>query len=143
MRLTSWANVCRFHLLQRLNYGVLPVGVLAFGFVVDVVVSELTPAGHVPDRYVGGLASIYVLVFVLGVQCVARYLTWLTSAVALALLFVFGTWFELVYRRWRIMGVVAFSAALTAVLAAGAVATTQAQAWAASATFSAPSACWA
>ena len=89
----------------------------------------------------GGLASIYVLVFVLGVQCVARYLTWLTSAVALALLFVFGTWFELVYRRWRIMGVVAFSAALTAVLAAGAVATTQAQAWAASATFSAPSAC--
>ncbi|HXW80691.1 MAG TPA: hypothetical protein VEJ84_14405 [Acidimicrobiales bacterium] len=193
MRLRTWANVCRFHLLQRLNYYVLPLAVLAFGFVVDVVILELTPAGHTPDRAVGGLGSIYVLVFVLGVQSVARslpfamasgvsrrsyylgttllagafataygllivagqaleratggwgmkmaffrvpyilegpwYLTWLTSAVTLALLFVFGTWFGLVYRRWRIVGTVTFTAALVAGGAAAAVATTWAQAW--------------
>jgi hypothetical protein len=193
MRLRTWANICRFHLLQRLNYYVLPVAVLAFGFVVDVVILELTPAGHAPHRAVGGLGSIYVLVFVLGVQSVARslpfamasgvsrrsyylgtallagafataygllimagqaleratsgwgikmaffrvpyildgpwYLTWFTSAVTLALMFIFGTWFGLVYRRWRVVGTVAFTAALVASGAGAAVAITWAAAW--------------
>ncbi len=30
------------------------------------------------------------------------YLTWLTSFVALALLFVYGMWFGIVYRRWNL-----------------------------------------
>jgi hypothetical protein len=65
-------DVCRFHLLQRMNYFVLPIVLLAFGFVVDVIVLKLTPAGHSPNRWVGGLGAVYVLVFVLGVQSVAR-----------------------------------------------------------------------
>jgi hypothetical protein len=36
------------------------------------------------------------------------YLTWLTSFVALALLFVWGMWFGIVYRRWNLYGSVAF-----------------------------------
>ena len=39
------------------------------------------------------------------------YLTWLTSFVALTLLFVYGMWFGLVYRRWNLVGLVAFLAA--------------------------------
>ena len=166
-----WFEVCRFHLLQRMNYFVLPLAILAFGFFVDVVVLKLTPAGHSPARWVGGLGAIDVLVFVLGVQSVARslpyalslgitrrtyyvgtallaaafgatygllialgqvieratdgwgfkmaffrvpyildgswYLTWLTSGVVLALLFVLGTWFGLAFRRWNLVGAIA------------------------------------
>ena len=47
------------------------------------------------------------------------YLTWLTSFVGLALLFAYGMWFGIVYRRWSIPGNVAFIAAqVTALLAA-------------------------
>ena len=46
------------------------------------------------------------------------YLTWLTSFVCLALLFVYGMWFSIVYRRWRTFGTVTFLAAqITAVVA--------------------------
>ena len=162
--MSTLVNVCRYHLVQRLNYMALPWAVLGFAFAVDVAILALTPAGHSSHRYVGGLAAIFVLLFVLGLQSVARsvpfglalglsrrsyylgtvglaltlaavyglaltvlqvveratggwgmkmgffrvpyilqgpwYLTWLTSFVALALLFVYGMWFGLVYRRW-------------------------------------------
>ena len=46
------------------------------------------------------------------------YLTWLTSFVCLALLFVYGMWFSIVYRRWRTFGTLTFLAAqITAVVA--------------------------
>jgi hypothetical protein len=46
------------------------------------------------------------------------YLTWLTSFVGLALLFVYGMWFSIVYRRWRMFGTLTFIAAqVTVVLA--------------------------
>jgi len=46
------------------------------------------------------------------------YLTWLTSFVGLALLFIYGMWFSIVYRRWRMSGTLAFLAAqVTVVLA--------------------------
>ena len=32
------------------------------------------------------------------------YLTWLTSFVVLAVLFVYGMWYGLVYRRWNLLG---------------------------------------
>jgi hypothetical protein len=171
----------------------LPWAVLAFAFAVDVAILALTPAGNAPHRYVGGLAAIFVVVFVLGLQSVARslpfglalgtsrrsyylgtvglavslstvyglalslgqvierasdgwglkmgffrvpyilqgpwYLTWLTSSVALALLFVYGMWFGLVYRRWNLVGLVAFIAAQVTVLLAAALVATWAEAW--------------
>jgi hypothetical protein len=46
------------------------------------------------------------------------YLTWLTSFVGLALLFVYGMWFSIVYRRWRMVGTLTFLATqVTVVLA--------------------------
>lgn len=59
----------------------------------------------------------------------AWYLTWLTSFVGLVLLFVYGMWFGLVYRRWNLPGLVTFIAAQVTVLLAGALVATWANAW--------------
>jgi hypothetical protein len=57
------------------------------------------------------------------------YLTWLTSFVLLSLMFVYGMWFGLVYRRWNLMGVYGFGAAQITIGVAGALVATQAHAW--------------
>jgi hypothetical protein len=57
------------------------------------------------------------------------YLTWLTSFVALALLWVWGMWFGIVYRRWNLFGSVAFIAAQVTVVVAAVLIVTWADAW--------------
>lgn len=49
------------------------------------------------------------------------YLSWLTSFVLLVLLFVYGMWFGLVYRRWNVTGMIFFVAAQVLVLLAAVV----------------------
>lgn len=46
------------------------------------------------------------------------YLTWLTSFVALVLVFGYGMWFGLAWRRWKLLGTVTFLAAQVTVLLA-------------------------
>ncbi|MGD0702560.1 MAG: hypothetical protein ABSA02_22100 [Trebonia sp.] len=58
------------------------------------------------------------------------YLTWLTSFVALALLFVWGMWFGIVYRRWNLAGSVAFIAAQVTVVVAAVLIAVWTDAWA-------------
>jgi hypothetical protein len=58
------------------------------------------------------------------------YLTWLTASAVLALLFVYGMWFGLVYRRWSLAGGLAFSAAQATGLAAAALVITWCHGWA-------------
>ena len=57
------------------------------------------------------------------------YLTWLTSFAGLTLLFVYGMWFGLVYRRWNLTGLLAFGAAQIIVLVGGAAIATATHAW--------------
>ena len=57
------------------------------------------------------------------------YLTWLTSFVLLALMFVYGMWFGLVYRRWNLLGLLVFVAGQVIVLVAGVVIASHAHAW--------------
>ena len=57
------------------------------------------------------------------------YLTWLTSFVLLALMFVCGMWFGLIYRRWNLLGLCGFLAALVTVGVAGVVPSPHAHAW--------------
>jgi hypothetical protein len=191
--MTTYLSVTRYHLLQRLNYFVLLWAVPAFAFVVDVVILALTPAGHSSHRYVWGMISIIVILFVLGAQSVAQslpfglalglsrrsyylgtallavalgaaagavttagqaieratggwglhmgyfrvpyildgawYLTWLTAFVGLTLLFVYGMWFGLIYRRWGLTGLVAFIAGQVTIVVMGALAATWTHAW--------------
>jgi hypothetical protein len=47
------------------------------------------------------------------------YLTWLTSSVALAAVFVYGTYYGLIYRRWSRFGLVAFIIIQIAVIRGG------------------------
>lgn len=57
------------------------------------------------------------------------YLTWLTSFAGLSLMFIYGMWFGLVYRRWNMIGLLAFAAAQIIVLVGGAALTTATHAW--------------
>jgi hypothetical protein len=58
------------------------------------------------------------------------YLTWLTSFVALTLLFVYGMWFGIVYRRWSLVGTLTFIAAQVTVLLGAALVVTWSHGWA-------------
>ena len=57
------------------------------------------------------------------------YLTWLTSFVGLALLFIYGMWIGLVYRRWSLLGLLAFVAAQVVVIVTGVIITSNDHAW--------------
>jgi len=58
------------------------------------------------------------------------YLTWLTSSVLLILMFIYGMWFGIVYRRWHLIALNVFIAAQATVLAAAALIVTGVHAWA-------------
>jgi hypothetical protein len=57
------------------------------------------------------------------------YQTWLTSFVGLTMVFVYGMWFAIVYRRWSLVGAVAFTIAQAAVVTAAILALHSAGAW--------------
>jgi hypothetical protein len=57
------------------------------------------------------------------------YLTWLSSFVALALLFVYGMWYGIVWRRWGLIGTIAFIAAQVTVGLGAAVLISLAHGW--------------
>lgn len=59
------------------------------------------------------------------------YLTWATSFVLLVLLFLYGMWYGLIYRRWNIPGMVVFVAAQVLALLAVLVALTLTKQWSA------------
>ncbi|GAA4996242.1 hypothetical protein GCM10023205_81780 [Yinghuangia aomiensis] len=193
MRPTPVVTVVRYLLLDRVTYLVLPWVWAAFGFVLDVVVLQLIPAGHGDGRWVGGLVAVPLVMLVVGAQSVARalpfalalgvsrrtyflaatalalglsmgfglvvaigriverttggwgigmayfrvprlldgpwYLSWLTATTVLVLMFVYGMWYGLVYRRAGLPGTTAFAAAQLGVLALAALATTWAHGW--------------
>ncbi len=191
--MTALVNTARYHLTNRVNYLVLPWAILTFAFVIDVVILALTPVGNTSHRWVGGTATIYVVLFAGGLVSVSRslpfgltlglsrrtyylgtallsvilaivyggvltglqgieratggwgmnmaffrvpyllngpwYESWLTSLVFLALLFAYGIWYGLIFRRWGMVGLMTFTATQVAVLTAGAVVASWAHAW--------------
>ena len=56
-------------------------------------------------------------------------LTWLTSFVGLALVFIYGMWSGLVYRRWNLLGLLAFIAAQVIAALVLVIISTHAHAW--------------
>jgi hypothetical protein len=58
------------------------------------------------------------------------YRTWLTLSVVLALLFAYGMWFGIVYRRWSLIGTMTFTATQVIVLLSAAVLITWSHGWA-------------
>lgn len=205
--MSTWVKVARYHLVQPYQYLVVTWGVLAFSFVVSIIVFAMIPKGHpavlaangaatvasADGRHTFALSSFFVFFFVLGVQSIGRslpfglalgvsrrsyyagtallavalaaadglglavlqaieratggwgvqmgffrvvyllngpwYQTWLTSFVGLTLLFVYGMWFGIVYRRWSLAGLIAFVAAQVTALLAAALVVIWAGAW--------------
>ncbi len=203
----TWRDVARYHLVLPWQALGLPWAILAFSFVVNLVIFAFVPQGHhqaltghglvqvanTTPNYTGGVASIYVFFLVIGVNSIGRslpfglalgvsrrsfytgtallgvalalvdglaltalqaieratdgwgvhmhffqvpyildgpwYLTWLTSFVGLALLFVWGMWFGIVYRRWSLFGSVTFIAAQVTVVVAAVLIAVWTDAW--------------
>jgi hypothetical protein len=57
------------------------------------------------------------------------YATWLTAFVVGTMLFIYGMWYGIVYRRWGLVGTVTFVAAQVLVALAGSLAVTWTHAW--------------
>ncbi|HEY3843104.1 MAG TPA: hypothetical protein VGL48_07610 [Acidimicrobiales bacterium] len=195
--MSTWITVARYHLIQRLNFLVLPWAILAFAFIICLAIfGSLHASGigtHGNHYYAGGIATIFVVWFIAGIQTTSRslsfalalgatrrayylgsitlgvtlaavyglglaglqaverttggwglrmhffrvpylldgpwYLTWCTSLVGLALLYCWGIWFGLVYRRWNLAGLLAFIATQIAAFTAGALAVTWTGGW--------------
>lgn len=195
--MSGWVTVARYHLIQRTNHLILPWAILAFAFVICLVIfASLHASGigtHGSHYYAGGVGTIFVAWFIAGMQTTTRslplgialgatrrayylgsvtlgvvlaavyglglaalqaveratggwglrmhffrvpyildgpwYLTWCTTFVVLALLYCWGMWFGLVYRRWNLVGLLAFIVVQIAALTAGSLACTWTGGW--------------
>ena len=203
----TWSDVARYHLVMPWLVVGMPWAIMAFSFVVNLVIFALVPVGHhdvltshgvvqvasAAHNYTGAVAIVYIFFFVIGVNSIGRslpfglalgvsrrsfytgtallgvalavadglaltalqaieratggwgvqmgffrvpylldgpwYLTWLTSFVGLTLLFVYGMWFGIVYRRWGLIGTIAFTAAQVTVLLAASLLVSWAHGW--------------
>src|SRR5215831_18724488 len=63
-------NVARYHLVDRLTYLALPWGIMAFSFLVNLVIATVLPSPQ--GDYTGGLVTIYVFLFVCGALTMTR-----------------------------------------------------------------------
>jgi hypothetical protein len=197
----------RYHLVMPWLVLGLPWAILAFSFVINLVIFSIVPTSHhgvltsqgvvqvasAAHNYTGAVCIVYIFFFALGVSSIGRslpfglalgasrrsfysgtallgvtlavadglaltalqaieratdgwgvrmhffrvpyildgpwYLTWLTSFVGLALLFVYGMWFGIVYRRWNLTGSTAFIAVQVTVVVAVVLIVAWADAW--------------
>lgn len=189
--MNTLVKVARYHLMDRLQYLILPVGITTFTFLVNLVIFQLIGARD--NNYSGTLMTLFVFLFVSGVMSVTKslpfgltlgvsrrtyfigtitlivglsilyslgivlmqaleratngwgvlmhffrvpwildgawYTTWLTSFVVLVLMFLYGMWFGLVYRRRAVLGSVLLAAGQVLVLLAAAVLITMTNSW--------------
>jgi hypothetical protein len=66
-------KVARYHLVNRVGFVILPLGVLTFVFLIcETIFWAIAPPAS--GSHVGALASIFVIFFILGVQSVAQSL---------------------------------------------------------------------
>lgn len=176
--MNTLVKVARYHLVDRLQFLVLPVGVTLFAFGVNLALFMALQENQ--ENYSGGLFTLFVFMLVCGALSMTKslpfglalgvsrrsyylgtvllvaglsalysvgitlfqviekatdgwglglnyfrvpwlldgpwYLTLLTSFVLLTLMFVYGMWYGLIYRRASVLGVVVFAAAQVLVL---------------------------
>ncbi|MEC3982238.1 ABC transporter permease [Amycolatopsis sp. H20-H5] len=61
--MTTLVKVTRYHLLDRLQYVVLPGGITLFSFLVNLTVFKMFPPPD-GDSYSGGLVTLYIWLFI-------------------------------------------------------------------------------
>jgi hypothetical protein len=73
--MSTLVKVARYHLVKPYQYLLLPWGILAFSFAVNMVIFAMIPIGHHPGgRETGALASLSVFYLLLGWQSIGRSL---------------------------------------------------------------------
>ncbi|WP_410659752.1 ABC transporter permease [Amycolatopsis sp. lyj-112] len=196
--MNTLVKVARYHLVDRLQFLVLPVGVTLFAFGVNLAIFALIPETP-EENYSGGLFTLFVFMLVCGALSMTKslpfglalgvsrrsyylgtvllvgglsalysvgivvfqviekatggwglglnyfrvpwlldgpwYQTLLTSFVFLTLMFVYGMWYGLIYRRASVLGVVVFAAAQALVLLGGVLLLSWTDAWSKVGTF--------
>ena len=71
--MNTLVNVARYHLVDRLTFVALPWGIMAFSFLVNIVISLAVPTGP-HGIYTGGLVTIYVFLLICGALIMTRSL---------------------------------------------------------------------
>lgn len=71
--MSTYINVARYHLVQRVIYVMLPWAIMTFSFLINLVIHSQASNEPSPS-FTGGLATIYVFVFVGGLLSIARSL---------------------------------------------------------------------
>ena len=71
--MNTLVNVGRYHLVDRLTFVAMPWGIMAFSFLVNIVVALPVPTGP-HGIYTGGLASIYIFMLLCGALIMTRSL---------------------------------------------------------------------
>jgi hypothetical protein len=193
--MNTWLSVARYQLTNKLGLVTLPWAILTLDFVIVLVIFTAIPAAaHGQSRYAGALASIYIILLIVGAAAIAQqlpfalalgvsrrsffigtalltvaiaavyglgltvlqliergtggwglnlhffrvpyllagpwYLSWLTSFVGLTLMFAWGMWFGIIYRRLSLVGLLSFIAAQALALTAVVLIIAAANAWA-------------
>jgi len=73
--MSAWISVARYQLTDRLGFVTMPWLILTLDFLIVLVLFTATPAaGHGQPRYSGALASIYLVLLVLGATGFAQKL---------------------------------------------------------------------
>jgi hypothetical protein len=73
--MNTWLSVARYQLTNKLGFVILPWAILALDFVIVLVIFTATPAaGHGHPSYAGALASIYILLLIVGAAAIAQQL---------------------------------------------------------------------
>jgi hypothetical protein len=67
----TWINVARYHLVDPITFVALPWAILAFTFVVNLIISAAIPQRQ---SYTGALASIYIILCFFGAMIISRSL---------------------------------------------------------------------
>ena len=196
--MNTLVKVARYHLVDRLQFLILPVGVTLFAFGVNLAIFSVIPETP-EENYSGGLFTLFVFMLVCGALSMTKslpfglalgvsrrsyylgtvllvaglsalyavgivvlqmtekatggwglglnyfrvpwildgswYLNLLTAFVFLTLMFVYGMWYGLIYRRASVLGVVLFAAAQALVLLGGVLLLSWTDSWSKLGTF--------
>lgn len=105
------------------------LGVSVVALVVSVVDGLILAILQLVERGTGGWGGSLHFFRVPYLLSGPWYLTWLTSFVILAVCFVWGMWFGIVYKRWNLPGLLVFISAQTVAITAAIWIATSAHAW--------------
>jgi hypothetical protein len=73
MRMKTFVNVARYHLVDRLTYVMVPWAVLVFSFLINLAIAAMAPR-QPGGMFTGGLVTIYVFLLICGVLSMTREL---------------------------------------------------------------------